>query len=128
MGSSLVASSSFLVCIALLTFTGTISDKQQLALTSLNQSAVSHKSAALILAFMAVFLCEALSITFLNQLSLVINTLVLDECRVTEGQLLAILEKGMLLATLGNRIFFTAMPLLLWIYSPVLVFGSSLEW
>ncbi|KAG0468392.1 hypothetical protein HPP92_017720 [Vanilla planifolia] len=85
MGSSLVASSSFLVCIALLTFTGTISDKQQLALTSLNQSAVSHKSAALILAFMAVFLCEALSITFLNQLSLVINTLVLDECRSGAG-------------------------------------------
>ncbi|XP_020596679.1 uncharacterized protein LOC110036548 [Phalaenopsis equestris] len=125
MGSSLVASSSFLICCGLLAFTSTISDKRELVLTNLNQVEVSHKSAVLILAFMAVFFCQTLSITFLAQLSLAINTLILPETKVTPEQLLTMLTKGILLNTIANRLFFTAMPLVLWIYSPVLVFAST---
>ncbi|XP_020701311.1 uncharacterized protein LOC110113189 [Dendrobium catenatum] len=125
MGSSLVASSSFLICCGLLAFTSTISDKRELVLTNLNQVEVSHKSAILILAFMAVFFLQTLSITYLNQLALAINTLVLPETRITVEQLLMMLDKGILLSIIGNRLFFTAMPLVLWIYSPVLVFGST---
>ncbi|KAI0518871.1 hypothetical protein KFK09_006308 [Dendrobium nobile] len=125
MGSSLVASSSFLICCGLLAFTSTISDKRELVLTNLNQVEVSHKSAILILAFMAVFFLQTLSITYLNQLALAINTLILPETRITVEQLLMMLDKGILLSIIGNRLFFTAMPLVLWIYSPVLVFGST---
>lgn len=36
-----------------------------------------------------------------------------------------LLERGLLLNTLGNRLFYSAVPLLLWIFGPVLVFLCS---
>ncbi|KAK8949612.1 hypothetical protein KSP39_PZI006138 [Platanthera zijinensis] len=125
MGSTLVASSSFLICCAILAFTSTISDKRELVMTSLNQVEVSHKSSILIISFLSVFFIQTLSISFLNQLAMALNTLVLPESAVTPKQLGAMLSKGMLLSAIGNRVFFTAMPLVLWIYNPVLVLGAT---
>ncbi|KAK8959346.1 hypothetical protein KSP40_PGU009886 [Platanthera guangdongensis] len=125
MGSTLVASSSFLICCAILAFTSTISDKRELVMTSLNQVEVSHKSSILIISFLSVFFLQTLSISFLNQLAMALNTLVLSESAVTAKQLGAMLSKGMLLSAIGNRVFFTAMPLVLWIYNPVLVLGAT---
>ncbi|RDX95207.1 hypothetical protein CR513_22297, partial [Mucuna pruriens] len=44
---------------------------------------------------------------------------------VTPQYLTELLEKGTLLSTVGNRLFYSALPLLLWIFGPVLVFLSS---
>lgn len=43
-------------------------------------------------------------------------------CMVTADYLTELLEKGSLLNTVGNRLFYAAIPLLLWIFGPVLVF------
>lgn len=46
---------------------------------------------------------------------------------VTPEYINDILEKGFILNTVGNRLFYTALPLLLWIFGPVLVFLCSLS-
>ena len=44
---------------------------------------------------------------------------------VTPQYIHGLLEKGFILKTLGNRLFYVAIPLLLWIFGPVLVFLCS---
>ncbi|KAJ6838508.1 uncharacterized protein M6B38_321345 [Iris pallida] len=44
---------------------------------------------------------------------------------VTQEYVCDVLEKGFVLNTIGNRLFYVALPLLLWIFGPVLVFLSS---
>ncbi|KAJ1403970.1 hypothetical protein SESBI_26890 [Sesbania bispinosa] len=44
---------------------------------------------------------------------------------VTPEYLTELLEKGTILNTVGNRLFYSALPLLLWIFGPVLVFLCS---
>jgi hypothetical protein len=45
---------------------------------------------------------------------------------VTPSYVSEILERGFTLNTVGNRLFYSALPLLLWIFGPVLVFLCSL--
>ncbi|KAG0475194.1 hypothetical protein HPP92_014880 [Vanilla planifolia] len=113
-GSCLVASSAFAACVGLLSLS-----------SSVDRVVVIEKCAALLLCFAAVFLCETMSITLVNELSLVINTLILRDCPVTEEQLAVLLRKAALLSAIGHRLFFAAMPLLLWFFGPVLVFVAS---
>ncbi|KAG0479937.1 hypothetical protein HPP92_010555 [Vanilla planifolia] len=125
MGSTMVATSSFLICCGLLAFTSTVSDKRRLVLSSMNRVEVTRKCAVLVPAFLTVFFCHVLSITFLNQVTMVVNILIQQECKITVEQATLMLAKGMLMTTIGNRLFFAAMPLVLWLYSPVLVFACS---
>ena len=46
---------------------------------------------------------------------------------VTPEYVSKLLEKGSVLNTLGNRLFYVALPLLLWIFGPVLVFLFSVS-
>ncbi|KAG0473503.1 hypothetical protein HPP92_015360 [Vanilla planifolia] len=95
-GSCLVASSAFAACVGLLSLS-----------SSVDRVVVIEKCAALLLCFAAVFLCETI---------LVINTLILRDCPVTEEQLAVLLRKAALLSAIGHRLFFAAMPLLLWFF------------
>lgn len=76
--------------------------------------------------FLFSFLCHSLSIRFINQVNILINVASADDHHVVSpGYVSDLLEKGFLLNTVGNRLFYTALPLLLWIFGPLLVFLSS---
>lgn len=87
---------------------------------------VALKYVTLLTIFLFSFFCHSLSIRFLNQLSLLICTPQDVMSMVTPDYLVEILERGTTLNTIGNRIFYSALPLLLWIFGPVLVFLCSL--
>lgn len=84
------------------------------------------KYVTLLTIFLFSFFCHTLSIRFLNQLSLLICTPQDAISLVTPDYLNVILERGTTLNTVGNRIFYSALPLLLWIFGPVLVLLCSL--
>lgn len=93
---------------------------------------VALKYVTLLTLFMFSFLCHSLSIRFINQVNILINTpgdQQLEELEsshfVTPQYVSHLLEKGFLLNTVGNRLFYAAVPLLLWIFGPVLVFLCS---
>ena len=87
---------------------------------------VALKYATLLTIFLFSFFCHSLSIRFLNQLAILICTPQDDMSLVTPEYLTEILEKGTILNTVGNRIFYLALPLLLWIFGPILVFLCSI--
>ncbi|URE02074.1 hypothetical protein MUK42_20639 [Musa troglodytarum] len=89
---------------------------------------VSLKYVTLLLIFLFAFLCYSLSIRFINQVNFLINTPCCghDGSPVTPQYVCDLLEKGFFLNTVGNRLFYAALPLLLWIFGPVLVPLSSL--
>ncbi|MED6205669.1 hypothetical protein PIB30_019968 [Stylosanthes scabra] len=88
---------------------------------------IALKYVTLLTLFMFSFFCHSLSIRFINQVNILINT-PQDEpmSLVTPDYVNEILEKGFMLNTVGNRIFYSALPLLLWIFGPVLVFLCSI--
>ncbi|KAK9097707.1 hypothetical protein Syun_024752 [Stephania yunnanensis] len=89
---------------------------------------MSLKYVTLLLVFLFSFLSHSLSIRFVNQVNFLINTPINDPdvmSVVTPTYVSELLEKGFILNTVGNRIFYAAMPLLLWIFGPVLVFLCS---
>ncbi|KAK9097552.1 hypothetical protein Sjap_023049 [Stephania japonica] len=89
---------------------------------------MSLKYVTLLLVFLFSFLCHSLSIRFVNQVNFLINTPINDPdvmSVVTPTYVSELLEKGFILNTVGNRIFYVALPLLLWIFGPVLVFLCS---
>uniref|UniRef100_J3MYT4 Uncharacterized protein n=2 Tax=Oryza brachyantha TaxID=4533 RepID=J3MYT4_ORYBR len=97
------------------------------------------KYVALLLVFLVAFLCHSLAICFLNEASFLVNTssTLLPSSSSDEGRRLLglpstmdyideVLERGFTLSFAGNRIFFAGVPLLLWIFGPLLAFLSSL--
>ncbi|RYR58163.1 hypothetical protein Ahy_A05g023832 [Arachis hypogaea] len=84
---------------------------------------VALKYVTLLTIFLFSFFCHSLSIMFLNELAILICTPqeALSKSMVTPEYLNEILEKGSILNTVGNRIFYLALPLLLWIFGPILV-------
>lgn len=83
------------------------------------------KYVTLLTIFLFSFFCHSLSIRFVNQVNILINTPPDPLAIVTPEYVSELLEKGFLLNTVGNRLFYAAMPLLLWIFGPVLVFLCS---
>lgn len=79
------------------------------------------------------FLFYTLSIRLINQDNFLINIPVtfLDDVGVSpemqEWYILDMMDRGFVLSTLGNRLFYTAVPLLLWIFGPLLVFLCSIS-
>ncbi|XP_054784558.1 uncharacterized protein LOC129291272 [Prosopis cineraria] len=90
-----------------------------------NEYLSSLKYVIILTFFIFSFFCHCLSIRMFSQLSTLICTPrddVVVASLVTPNYLTDLLEKGSLLNTVGNRLFYSALPLLLWIFGPILVF------
>ncbi|KAJ7975518.1 Protein of unknown function, DUF599 [Quillaja saponaria] len=83
------------------------------------------KYVTLLTLFLFSFFSYTLSIKFLNQVSMLISIPQDVMTMVTPEHLTELLTKATMLNTLGNRIFYSALPLLLWIFGPVLVLLCS---
>ncbi|XP_078150719.1 uncharacterized protein LOC144546047 [Carex rostrata] len=139
MGSTLMGTTSILLCTGLAAvLSSTYSIKRPLndaVFGAHGEFMLSLKYVSLLLLFVFAFLCYSLSIRFLNQVNFLIN-IKLDHDhddgasvignRLSQDYVCDLLEKGFLLNTVGNRLFYTALPLLLWIFGPVLSFLCSL--
>ncbi|BAF25465.1 uncharacterized protein [Oryza sativa Japonica Group] len=146
MGSTLVATTAILFCTgiaAVLSSTYTIKKPLSDAVFGAHgEYMMALKYVALLLLFLVAFLSHSLAICFLNEASFLINTsptlLAGGDGAGDDGgrRLLGLpstrdymeeaLEKGFTLNFVGNRIFFAGVPLLLWIFGPLLAFLSSL--
>lgn len=90
---------------------------------------VALKYVTLLLIFLFSFICHSLSIRFVNQVNFLINCPQgLPACNdmITPEYISDLLEKSFTLNTVGNRLFYSALPFVLWIFGPVLVFLCSL--
>ncbi|KDP33421.1 hypothetical protein JCGZ_06992 [Jatropha curcas] len=126
MGSTLMATTSILLSAGLAAIiSSTYSVKKPLndvVYGAHGEFMVALKYVTILSIFLFSFFCHSLSIRFVNQVNLLINTPQDPMSVVTPEYVGELLEKGFVLNTVGNRLFYTAMPLLLWIFGPVLVF------
>ncbi|KAL1830514.1 hypothetical protein ACET3Z_000165 [Daucus carota] len=131
MGSTLMATTSILLCSGLAAvISSTYSVKKPLNDTIYGghgEFMVALKYVSLLVFFLFSFMCHSLSIRFINQVNFLINTPQDDAMAsvVTPEYISELLEKGFTLNTVGNRLFYSALPVLLWIFGPVLVFLCS---
>ncbi|XP_061364303.1 uncharacterized protein LOC133307768 [Gastrolobium bilobum] len=130
MGSTLMATTSILLSAGLAAvISSTYSVKKPLddvVYGAHSEFMVALKYLTLLTIFLFSFICHSQSIRFLNQLSILICTPQDAMSLVTPKYLTDILEKGTILNTVGNRIFYSAIPLMLWIFGPVLVLLCSI--
>lgn len=127
MGSTLMATTSILISAGLgAVISSTYSVKKPLNDTiygAHGELMVALKYVSLLTIFLFSFFCHSLSIRFLSQVSVLICIPGQDPMGpVTAEYLTELFEKGSFLNTAGNRLFYAAIPLLLWIFGPVLVF------
>ncbi|KAK8968652.1 hypothetical protein KSP40_PGU011959 [Platanthera guangdongensis] len=131
MGSTLMATTTILLCSGLAAIvSSTYSVKKPVFDSSYGghgELVAALKYASLLVFFLFAFICYSLSICFHSQVSFLINTPPSDSFAsfVTPEYVSGVLDRGSLLNTLGNRLFYAALPLLLWIFGPVLVFFVS---
>ncbi|KAE9586496.1 hypothetical protein Lal_00044658 [Lupinus albus] len=126
MGATLMATTSILLSSGLAALiSSTYSVKKPLNDTvygAHGEFMVALKYVTLLTMFLFSFFCHSLSIRFINQVNILINTPQDPLSLVTPEYINEILEKGFTLNTVGNRLFYTGLPILLWIFGPVLVF------
>ncbi|KVH91446.1 Protein of unknown function DUF599 [Cynara cardunculus var. scolymus] len=129
MGSTLMATTSILLCSGLAAvISSTYSVKKPLNDTiygAHGEFMVSLKYVTLLVLFLFSFMCHSLSIRFISQVNYLINCSQ-DSTVVTSTYVSELLEKSSALNAIGNRIFYSALPVVLWIFGPVLVFLCSL--
>ncbi|XP_071705455.1 uncharacterized protein [Rutidosis leptorrhynchoides] len=129
MGATLMATTSILLCSGLAAvISSTYSVKKPIddvLYGAHGEFMVALKYVTLLLVFLASFMCHSLSIRFINQVNFLINCPP-DSTLVTSEYVSELLEKGFTLNAVGNRLFYSALPLMLWIFGPVLVFVSSI--
>ncbi|KAK8543070.1 hypothetical protein V6N12_015639 [Hibiscus sabdariffa] len=129
MGSTLMATTSILLCAGLAAvISSTYSVKKPLSdsvFGAHGEFMVAIKYVTILSVFLFSFLCHSLSIRFINQVNILINTPQDPTSVVGPDYVSELLERGFLLNTVGNRLFYAALPLLLWIFGPVLVFLCS---
>ncbi|KAL5537381.1 hypothetical protein UlMin_043585 [Ulmus minor] len=126
MGSTLMATTSILLCAGLAAVvSSTYSIKKPLndaVFGARGEFMVALKYVTLLTIFLFSFFCHTLSIRFLNQVGILISGSVDDSSSIiTSEYLCELIERGSILNTVGNRLFYAALPLLLWIFGPVLV-------
>ncbi|XP_073300791.1 uncharacterized protein [Primulina huaijiensis] len=132
MGATLMATTSILLCCGLAAvISSTYSIKKPLndvVYGAHGEFMVAVKYVTLLLILLFSFLCHSLSVRFINQVNFLINCPPGNQSGgiVTAEYVSGLLEKGFLLNTVGNRMFYAALPLLLWIFGPVLVFLCSM--
>lgn len=88
------------------------------------QFMVALKYVTLLVLFLFSFMCHSLSIRFIGQVNFLINCPE-DSLIVTSTYVSELLEKSFTLSMIGNRIFYAALPIMLWIFGPVLVLLCS---
>lgn len=130
MGSTLMATTSILLSSGLAAvISSTYSIKKPLNDTvygAHGEFMVALKYVTLLLVFLFSFLCYSLSIRFISQVNFLINCPQDNSSVINPGYVSELLEKGFVLNTVGNRLFYVALPLMLWIFGPVLVFLCSI--
>ncbi|XP_009612289.1 uncharacterized protein LOC107780042 [Nicotiana tabacum] len=126
MGATLMATTSVLLCSGLAAvISSTYSVKKPLndaVYGAHGEFMVALKYVTVLLIFLFSFICHTLSIRFINQVNFLINCPADNLGIVSPEYVSELLEKGFFLNTVGNRLFYAALPLLLWIFGPVLVF------
>jgi len=70
------------------------------------------------------FFFSSLSIRFLNQVNILVNTPLHEPCLITPDYVTQLFHRGCIFNTLATRTLYVACPLLLWILGPVPVFLS----
>ncbi|KAE8816135.1 hypothetical protein D1007_06249 [Hordeum vulgare] len=132
MGSTLVATTSVLFCTgvaAVLSSTYAVKKPISDAVFGAHgEYMMALKYVALLTTFLLSFLCHTLAICTFNQATFLVNALsqffaLPDGGRhlpVNKEYVLEVLDRGFLLNFVGNRLFFGGVPLLLWIFGPVL--------
>ncbi|KAG2239918.1 hypothetical protein Bca52824_091277 [Brassica carinata] len=135
MGSTLMATTSILLCAGLAAvISSTYAVKKPLndaVYGAHGEFMVALKYVTILTIFLFSFFSHSLSIRFINQVNILINTPfpqedLDEEMMVTPEEYVAeLLERGFVLNTVGNRLFYAALPLMLWIFGPVLVFLCS---
>ncbi|KAK8520268.1 hypothetical protein V6N12_004223 [Hibiscus sabdariffa] len=130
MGSILMATTSIMLCAGLAAvISSTYSVKKPLnnsVFGAHDEFMVAIKYVTVLSVFLFSFLCHTSSIRFISQASILINTPQDPAFVVGPDYVSKLLEKGYLLNTVGYRLFYAALPLLLWIFGPVLVFMCSI--
>ncbi|XP_061336517.1 uncharacterized protein LOC133283647 [Gastrolobium bilobum] len=130
MGATLMATTSILLCSGLAAvISSTYSVKKPLndaVYGAHGEFMVALKYVTLLTIFLFSFFCHTVSIRFINQVNILINTPQDPMSLVTPEYIYEILEKGFIMNTVGNRLFYSGLPLLLWIFGPVMVFLCSL--
>ncbi|XP_058222322.1 uncharacterized protein LOC131332240 [Rhododendron vialii] len=133
MGSTLMATTSILLSSGLAAvISSTYSVKKPIndaVYGAHGEFMVALKYVTLLLIFIFSFICHSLSIRFVNQVNFLINCPQgLPACNdmITPEYISDLLEKSFTLNTVGNRLFYSALPFVLWIFGPVLVFLCSL--
>ncbi|KAK4756655.1 hypothetical protein SAY87_006782 [Trapa incisa] len=145
MGSTLMATTSILLCTGLAAvISSTYSVKKPVndaVYGAHGELMVALKYVTLLTIFLASFICHSLSIRFINQVNILINspdsgsdsessvpdTETTGDNPATPDYVAELLERGFMLNTIGNRLFYAALPLLLWIFGPVLAFLCSVS-
>ncbi|GAV92545.1 DUF599 domain-containing protein, partial [Cephalotus follicularis] len=131
MGATLMATTSILISAGLAAvISSTYSIKKPLndsIYGAHGEFMVALKYVTILCIFLFSFFCHSLCIRFMNQVNILINTPPDPMSIVTPEYVCELLEKGFVLNTVGNRIFYSALPLILWIFGPVLVFLSSVS-
>lgn len=132
MGSTLMATTAILFCTgvaAILSSTYTVKKPLSDAVFGAHgEYMMALKYVTLLLAFLLSFLSHTTAICTLNQATFLLNTLSSSSSfaadiaglPVTKDYVADVLERGFLLNLVGNRLFYAGVPLLLWIFGPVL--------
>ncbi|XP_047072871.1 uncharacterized protein LOC124682174 [Lolium rigidum] len=132
MGSTLVATTSILFCTgvaAVLSSTYAVKKPISDAVFGAHgEYMMALKYVALLTTFLLSFLCHSLAICSLNQATFLVNAFsqffaLPDGGRhlpVNKEYIVEVLDRGFLLNFVGNRLFYGGVPLLLWIFGPVL--------
>ncbi|CAL0322334.1 unnamed protein product [Lupinus luteus] len=130
MGSTLMATTSILLCCGLgAMISSTYSVKKPLndsILGAQGEFTVALKFATLFTIFLFSFFFHSLSVRFLSQLSILICTPQDIMSMVTQEYLSDLMGKASILNIVGNRVFHSGLPLLLWIFGPVMAFLCSI--
>lgn len=130
MGCTLMATTSILLCTGLAAvLSSTYSIKKPLndaVYGAHGDFMLGLKYVTLLTLFLFSFFCHSLSIRFINQVNILIN-IPPGAAAVTSDYISDLLDKGFILNTVGNRLFYAALPMLLWIFGPVLVFVCSVS-
>lgn len=130
MGATLMATMSILLSSGLAAvISSTYSVKKPLydsVLGAHGEFMVALKYVSLLLMFLLSFFCYSLSIRFINIVNFLINIPPQYETSIVSPEYVSeLLHRGTVLNMMGNRLFYSALPLLLWIFGPVVVFLCS---
>ncbi|XP_020581172.1 uncharacterized protein LOC110025193 [Phalaenopsis equestris] len=134
MGETLMASASVLICtgLAAVLSSNYIMKKpmENKVLGAHGEWVLAIKFTIILLFFLLAFFSYSLSVRFMNQVGFLINAdgeSDGERCMdlVEPDYVVGLLEKSYVLSIMGNRLFYLGLPLLLWVFGPLLVFACA---